>query len=106
MTVFNGEVLFRGWNASGQAGLWVTNGTAEGTHELTGISGASSHGLFLQDVIAPFVVDPEFTVFNGKVLCDGTDAAGNVSLWVTDGTAGGTHELTGSRGAASGGLLS
>jgi ELWxxDGT repeat protein len=108
MTVFNGEVLFRGWNASappGQAGLWVTDGTAAGTHELTGISGASSHGLFLQDVIAPFVVDPEFTVFNGKVLFDGADAAGNLGLWVTDGTAAGTHELTGISGAASSGLF-
>jgi ELWxxDGT repeat protein len=105
MTVFNGEVLFRGWNASGQAGLWVTNGTAGGTHELTGISGASSHGVFLQDVIAPFVVDPEFTVFNGKVLFDGVNAAGNLGLWVTDGTAGGTHEFTGISGAASSGLF-
>jgi ELWxxDGT repeat protein len=108
MTVFNGEVLFRGWNASappGQAGLWVTDGTAAGTHELINISGASSHGLFLQDVIAPFVVDPEFTVFNGKVLFDGVNAAGNLGLWVTDGTAAGTHELTGISGAASSGLF-
>jgi ELWxxDGT repeat protein len=108
MTVFNGKVLFRGWNASappGQAGLWVTDGTAAGTHEVTGISGASSHGLFLQDVIAPFVVDPEFTVFNGKVLFDGVNAAGNLGLWVTDGTAAGTHELTGISGAASSGLF-
>jgi ELWxxDGT repeat protein len=108
MTVFNAEVLFRGWNASappGQAGLWITDGTAAGTHELTGISGASSHGIFLQDVIAPFVVDPEFTVFNGKVLFDGVNAAGNLGLWVTDGTAAGTHELTGISGAASSGLF-
>jgi ELWxxDGT repeat protein len=108
MTVFNGKVLFRGWNASappGQAGLWVTDGTAAGTHELTGISGASSYGLFLQYVIAPFVVDPEFTVFNGKVLFDGVNAAGNLGLWVTDGTAAGTHELTGISGAASSGLF-
>jgi len=105
MTVFNGEVLFRGWNASGQAGLWVTDGTAAGTDELTGISGASSHGLFLQDLIAPFVVDPEFTVFNGKVLFDGVNATGNLGLWVSDGTAAGTHELTGISGAASSGLF-
>jgi ELWxxDGT repeat protein len=33
-------VLFSALDASGNDGLWVTNGTAAGTHELTGISGA------------------------------------------------------------------
>lgn len=39
MTVFNGQVLFNGWNSSGRFGLWVTDGTAQGTHEVTNISG-------------------------------------------------------------------
>jgi len=34
--------LFRGVDANGQAGLWVTDGTAAGTHELTGISNANA----------------------------------------------------------------
>jgi ELWxxDGT repeat protein len=38
-------VLFSALDASGNDGLWVTNGTAAGTHELTGISGANSGGL-------------------------------------------------------------
>jgi hypothetical protein len=47
ITVFNHEVLFNGTDAAGKAGLWLTNGTAAGTHELAGISGASTGGLIL-----------------------------------------------------------
>ena len=49
--------------------------------------------------------NPDFTAFNGEVLFDGTDAAGDLGLWVTNGTAAGTHELTGISGAYTGGLL-
>jgi ELWxxDGT repeat protein len=116
LTIFNDHVLFEGANAAGQYGLWVTNGTAAGTHELTGISGASPHGIF------SFVFSPDFTVFNfevvisldgsssspfskSEVLFDGTDAAGADSLWVTDGTAAVTYEMTGISGANPGGLF-
>jgi ELWxxDGT repeat protein len=40
LVVFNNKVLFAGLDASNQTELWVTDGTAAGTHELTGISGA------------------------------------------------------------------
>jgi ELWxxDGT repeat protein len=99
LTVFNGEVLFEGTDASGAYGIWATNGTAPGTHELTNISGASSGG-----IIAASTQNPDFTVFNGEVLFSGEDANGDVDLWVTDGTAQGTHEITGISGASSGGL--
>jgi ELWxxDGT repeat protein len=99
MTVFSGEVLFAGQDASGAVGLWVTNGTAAVTHELTGISGASTSGLFASDI------NPDFTVFNGEVLFAGDDASGDIGLWVTNGTAAGTHELTGISGAYSGGIF-
>ncbi len=94
--VFAGEVLFDATDAAGNNGLWVTNGTPGGTHELTGINGASADGIFSS------VANPNFTVINGKVLFVGTDAAGHNGLWVTDGTAGGTHELTGISGASDG----
>jgi hypothetical protein len=94
MTVFGHEVLFNGNNASGQAGLWVTNGTTPGTHEITGISGAFFKG------IAPQYL----TVFNSEVLFNGTNAGGQVGLWVTDGTTTGTHELTGIIGRDSDGI--
>jgi ELWxxDGT repeat protein len=100
LTVFNGEVLFAGADTAGNSGLWVTNGTAAGTHEITGISGAFTGG-----IISGGDVSPSFTVFNGEVLFNGEDAAGQGSLWVTNGTAAGTHELTGISGAYSGGLF-
>ena len=88
MTVYNGEVLFAGNDASGHIGLWVTDGTAGGTHELIGITGAYASG-----------IDPsDLTVFDGEVLFAGRDApVGRREVWVTDGTAAGTHELTATR---------
>jgi ELWxxDGT repeat protein len=78
-------VLFNATDGAEQNGLWVTNGTAAGTHELTGISGANAYG-----------VDPIFmTVFKNEVLFDGLDAGDHRGLWVSDGTAAGTYELTG-----------
>jgi ELWxxDGT repeat protein len=96
MTVFKNEVLFNGLDAGDHRGLWVSDGTGAGTHELTGIAGANTSGR---------AFDPtDFTVFKGKVLFDAVDAAGKYGLWVTDGTVAGTRELTGIKGAYSGGL--
>src|SRR5262249_42632108 len=93
--VFNGEMMFAGFGASGgNPGLWVTNGAAAGTFELTGIGGVSAFGL------EPF----NLTVFNGNVLVEGEDAATKIGLWVTNGTAAGTFELTGITGASTQGL--
>ena len=94
ITVFNGEILFSGLDASGDMGLWVSNGTAAGTHELTGITGADSSGLAPSDL----------TVFNGEVLFRGLDQSGQAGLWITDGTIAGTHELTGIAGASTTGI--
>jgi ELWxxDGT repeat protein len=102
-TVFNGEVLFTGLDAANNFGLWVTDGTAAGTHELTNISGANpgpAGGLFGGE---PVVAPADFTVFNGEVLFNGIDAAGLSGLWMTNGTAAGTYELTGIAGAYTGG---
>ncbi len=87
MTIYNGEVLFNGVDniGSGELGLWVTNGTAGGTHEITGIANVSPTG-----------IDPtHMTVFDGEVLFNGVDANGEAGLWVTDGTADGTQEVGG-----------
>jgi ELWxxDGT repeat protein len=92
MVVLGGEVLFDGFDAAGVDGLWVTNGTGAGTHELTGISGTDSSGLFLGG--AGYIY-PDFAVFNSEVVFTGYDAAGNLGLWVSNGTATGTHEVTG-----------
>ncbi len=93
-TVFGNEVLFRGIDTGGASGLWMTDGTALGTKEITGVNGTASTGISPNDM----------TVFNGGVLFNGADAAGHLGLWTTDGTAAGTQELTSIGGAAAGGL--
>jgi hypothetical protein len=75
-------VLFGGYDASGAAGLWATNGTTAGTYEVTG---------FVQTSIPA----SGFTVFNGEVFYQGGDADGGDGVWSTNGTAAGTTELRG-----------
>ena len=98
---FGGKVLFEGYDATNRLNLWITNGTAAGTSEVTA-AGAYSGGLF--NTTAP--ISANFTVFGGKVVFEGTDAAHNRNLWVTDGTSAGTSELTVAGAFPSGGLFS
>src|SRR5262245_12588202 len=79
LTVFNHEAIFVGRGESNNQGLWVTNGTTAGTHEIITIG-----------------VTSNLVVFHNEVLFGGADAANNQGLWVTDGTAAGTHEITSS----------
>jgi ELWxxDGT repeat protein len=85
-------VLFNGEDGAGLLGLWVTDGTTDGTHAITGIAGTATTGL-----------DPtDMAVFNNGVLFNGVDASGHTGLWETYGTAGGTHEITVAGADASG----
>ena len=79
----DGRVLFSGIDAKGDFNLWVTNGTAAGTSEIS---------LAKQD---PGGLIPQFlTVFGSKVLFEGSDKNHHGNLWVTDGTAAGTSEIS------------
>jgi len=88
-TVFGSKVLFAGFDASNHDNLWVTDGTAAGTSELTGASPAAT---------AP----SDWSVLGSKAVFEGNDASGRVTtqrylirtLWVTDGTLAGTSQLT------------
>ena len=62
-------VLFGGYDASGRAGTWATNGTAGGTYELTG---------FGTNRLSPLPGD--FTTFNGEVFYSGPNASGGSDL--------------------------
>jgi ELWxxDGT repeat protein len=95
LTVFGSQVLFNGLDSAGDEGLWTTNGTAAGTHEVSLPSSA---------VAASGVNPSDITVFNGEALFNGADTAGDRGLWVTNGTGAGTHELTGISGAATTGI--
>jgi hypothetical protein len=92
LTVFGSEVLFNGIDTSGDRNLWMTNGTAAGTSELS-VVGAYVNGL------AP----TNFAVFGNEVLFNGRDASNLEGLWVTNGTSSGTREIS-VTGAASTGL--
>jgi ELWxxDGT repeat protein len=94
LTVYNGEVLFSGRDDIPEPQLWVTNGTAAGTHEVMYTFNTAGSGLNPSDL----------TVYKSKVLFGGEDVSNNIGLWVTDGTAAGTQELTGITGAAATGL--
>ena len=98
LTAFGGAAVLVGQNIAGSVGLWITDGSAAGTHELSA-AGAFANGLFFN------IAAPDFTVLGGRVLFQGQNAAGNISLWVTDGTSAGTSELA-IGGANSGGLFS
>jgi ELWxxDGT repeat protein len=106
LVAYKSEVLFAGLDAANQTGLWVTDGTAVGTHELTGINGAftGSGGLFGGPPTTHVNAPPDLTIFNNEVLFNGLDTAGDNGLWVTDGTAAGTHEITGIKGAYASGV--
>src|ERR1700693_5770768 len=86
-------VLFEGLDAGGYDNLWVTNGTAAGTSELS-VAGTFST-----------LYPTDLTVFGGKVLFGGYDANNEYNLWVTNGTGAGTSELS-VAGENSSGLLS
>ena len=63
--------------------MWVTNGTAVGTQQL---SVMTKNGL-------AYPAGNDITAFGNQALFVGTDANGNNSIWVTDGTILGTQEL-------------
>ena len=105
LTVFGNKVLFNGIAEAGGGILWVTDGTTAGTRVLT-IAGADPNGIFDLTLGGNLgLVNPDFTVFGKKVLFEGWDAIDHLNLWVTDGTAAGTKELT-VAGANPGGLFS
>jgi ELWxxDGT repeat protein len=81
------EVLFFGSIGLGNIGLWVTDGSAAGTSELW-VAG-NPGGVY----ISPGSV----IVFGSEVLFDRFASFGggaNGNLWVTNGTAAGTFELS------------
>jgi hypothetical protein len=79
-------VLFAGTDAGSHYNLWVTNDTAAGTSELS-VAGASANGVFASTL-------PAMTVLGSEALFAGYDASGHHNLFVTDGTSGGSSELS------------
>ena len=93
-------MVFVGTNLDGNESLWVTNGTAAGTHQMAAIAGAAQE----VNQSGTYGGEAQFAAVNGLVLFPGMDASNEVGLWVTNGAASGTYELTGIAGAAASGL--
>jgi hypothetical protein len=90
MVALGNKVLFEGMDSNLFFGLWETDGTAEGTTEIgglsdTGVIGASGIRLEPSSMVA----------LGNEVLFNGTDTADHFGLWETDGTAAGTTEIGG-----------
>ena len=89
------KLFFDGTDANGNVELWVSDGSAEGTHELIGVDG----------IVGDTVDASDITALGSKlVVFDGNDLYGNDGLWVSNGTAAGTYELTGIANADPSGL--
>ena len=81
---YGGKVLFN------NNGLWVSDGTPLGTYQIA----ANLFGNFLYP--GNIVVQrPDFAAFNGEVLFVGS---GTTGLYLTDGTAAGTHQIVAQSG--------
>ncbi len=88
---FGDRALFQGTDAAGRTGVWITDGTPSGTREL--LSNAAGRPGF------PTTLFPDtVTVVGGRAFFVSGDATGqrSTALWVTDGTAAGTAEVSGS----------
>ena len=82
---FNNELLFRVTNSQGQAELWGSDGTSDGTVRL---------GVFQNDIYHPFGI----SIVGSAAFFQATDGTNN-GVWKTDGTVAGTTFIQGTQGA-------
>jgi ELWxxDGT repeat protein len=81
-----GSLIFlQGFTAATGWELWVSDGTDAGTHMVTEIVPGTSGGLTTN------FSSVELTPFGDRLLFPATDAAHGRELWISDGTAAGTH---------------
>jgi ELWxxDGT repeat protein len=85
LTEFNNKLYFSANDGVNGRGLWVSDGTTNGTQ-------------LLKDIEVDFSSDRKFAEFNNKLYfaaedLNNTDSFSGSELWVTDGTADGTQLL-------------
>ncbi len=91
------QLLYSALDGSGTVQLWTSDGTVAGTVELSHVANDWG-GLYAEGMTG---YDPASGIAGAAFR--GIDAAGNPSLWTTDGTQAGTRELA-AAGAAAGGI--
>jgi ELWxxDGT repeat protein len=92
---FNNSVLFDGKDSTGFMGLWISDGTSAGTVEI----GDSQNHMIFDSGLSGFEAN-DFVTLGALELFSAPNAQGNDSLWITDGTAGGTVEVGGANNSA------
>ena len=94
-TALGSKVLFYGADSAGGVGLWVSDGTAAGTVEIGGAKNAGVVGAGANGLENVWLDHTQTAVLGSKVVFVARDGHGSSSLWITDGTAGGTIEIGG-----------
>ncbi len=101
---FGSRLLFTDTGEAGEE-LWTTDGTAAGTRRLARV--ASPHPVRGGFAFASFLPSGFLAVVGGRIFFAGDDGTHGRELWVTDGTAAGTHSVADiARGAAGSSPLS
>ena len=94
----DGEVLFRGTSTPSATQLWVSNGTTAGTRPLANFAASNP----FDDIVSGITA-----LGNGKAVFIAQSSVGSgADLWGTDGTSGGTIQLTSTAATVVGGLTS
>ena len=95
---YGNKVLFSAFDSTGRQGLWIADGSRNGTHQIV-VPKAYSQGIFSDipfsginsGVIGAF--DKNFAIVGSDAVFYGVDSLGRKGLWITNGTAAGTHAL-------------
>ncbi|GAB5442053.1 MAG: hypothetical protein Fues2KO_24020 [Fuerstiella sp.] len=91
LTAVGGKVFFEGFRQDIGRELWVTDGTTTGTRPVADLrSGPAPDPSSGSVVFNAFRNLKNMTAFRDRLFFSTYDAAGDVELWTSDGTAGGT----------------
>ncbi len=85
--VLNNRLYFSGFDYTHGSELWVTDGSEPGTYMVVNLGADGGGSLGSGSPTSP----TGMVVYNGKIYFAGKDDAHGVELWVTDGSAAGTH---------------
>ncbi|MCC6001596.1 MAG: hypothetical protein JJU19_12140, partial [Pararhodobacter sp.] len=95
-TPFQGRLLFQAM-AGDQGGVWVSDGTVQGTGLLIPVALTTEQQAMLGSAMAGTVQATsvqQFTLPDGRMLIEARTGDDDHAIWITDATAGGTRLLT------------
>lgn len=87
LAALNDKLVFLASDSAHGTELWVSDGTAEGTHLLVDIYPGKANGISLHSATKATYILP---VLNNEAYFYGNNGVDGIELWKTDGTAAGT----------------